>query len=109
MTFGQFRKIAANLECVQRVQQRGAVCCYGWSLGSKAEHLLRGRRLCGWTGCVLRGWSMTDSSSVHRDLRTVKAECMLRALELGQQSVARAARVESVQPDSACFARMVFD
>ena len=24
MTFGQFRKIAANLECVQRVQQRGA-------------------------------------------------------------------------------------
>ena len=52
---------------------------------------------------------MTDNYSVLRDLRTVKAECMLRALELGQQSVARAARVESVQPDSACFARMVFD
>ena len=39
---------------------------------------------------------MTDNYSVLRDLRTVKAECMLRALELEQQSLAHAARAESV-------------
>ena len=53
--------------------------------------------MCNRTGLVLRGWSLTENS----DLLTVKAEFMLRTLELGQQSVALAARVETVQPDSA--------